>query len=77
MFSLFDKDNDDAIPTRQVAAVLRSVGYNPAEQQVRDLLEKYDPEGETTCHCVSLKGQAQAKIIKKSVILFWLLNMTI
>ena len=24
-----------------------------------------------------LKGQAQAKIIKKSVILFWLLNMTI
>ena len=26
---------------------------------------------------VSLKGLAQAKIIKKSVILFWLLNMTI
>ena len=26
---------------------------------------------------MNLKGQAQAKIIKKSVILFWLLNMTI
>ena len=25
----------------------------------------------------TLKGQAQAKIIKKSVILFWLTNMTI
>ena len=26
---------------------------------------------------LKLKGMAQAKIIKKSVILFWLLNMTI
>ena len=26
---------------------------------------------------MDLKGLAQAKIIKKSVILFWLLNMTI
>ena len=28
-------------------------------------------------HVTSLKGMAQAKSIKKSVILFWLLNMTI
>ena len=28
-------------------------------------------------HLKLLKGLAQAKIIKKSVILFWLLNMTI
>ena len=26
---------------------------------------------------LNLKGQSQAKFIKKSVILFWLLNMTI
>ena len=29
------------------------------------------------CLLQVLKGLAQAKIIKKSVILFWLLNMTI
>ena len=28
-------------------------------------------------NCRTLKGLVQAKIIKKSVILFWLLNMTI
>ena len=30
-----------------------------------------------TCDRDELKGLAQAKIIKKSLILFWLLNMTI
>ena len=29
------------------------------------------------CENLNLKGLAQAKIIKKSVILFWVLNMTI
>ena len=33
--------------------------------------------GEVVIEVLNLKGLAQAKIIKKSVILFWLLNMTI
>ena len=45
VFSLFDLDNDNAIPTRQVIVVLRSLNFNPAEQHVKDLIEEFDPEG--------------------------------
>ena len=37
----------------------------------------YPPANEFIVNLIMLKGLAQAKIIKKSVILFWLLNMTI
>ena len=42
------------------------------------MLIKVNPVRPILCHNVKqLKGLAQAKIIKKSVILFWLLDMTI
>ncbi len=50
IFSLYDKDNDGSILTREVINVLRSVGYNPEERAVRQLVEEYDHEGEGV-HC--------------------------
>lgn len=46
VYSLFDKDNDGAIATREVIAVLRSLGFNPAEKEVQQLLLEFDPEGD-------------------------------
>ncbi|KAK2142388.1 hypothetical protein LSH36_963g00035, partial [Paralvinella palmiformis] len=46
VFSLFDRDNDGAIICRDVISVLRSVGHNPTEDQVKDLIKVYDSEGE-------------------------------
>ena len=45
VFSLFDRDNDGAIMSKEVICVLRSVGYNPTEIEVKDLLDIYDAEG--------------------------------
>ncbi len=48
VFSLFDKDNDGAILTRQVVQVLRAVGLNPTEKDVKQLVEEADAAGEGT-----------------------------
>ncbi|ELU17547.1 hypothetical protein CAPTEDRAFT_202961 [Capitella teleta] len=45
-FSIFDKDNDGLIANALVGPVLRSIGYNPSENEINELLEKYDPEGD-------------------------------
>ena len=45
IYSLFDKDNDGAIATREVIAVVRSLGHNPSEKQIRQLINEFDPEG--------------------------------
>ena len=59
VYTLFDKDNDGAIATRDVIAVLRSLGYNPAEKEVKQLLEEFDAEGKfiaimDTYHLISM-----------------------
>lgn len=46
VFSYFDKDKDGSIMTSEVIRVARSCGLNPSQQEVKDLLEEFDPEGE-------------------------------
>lgn len=45
MFSLFDKDSDGAIVMKELGPVLRSLGYNPAEAEIDQLMLKYDADG--------------------------------
>ena len=44
-FSLFDKDGDGSIAAKEVGAVLRSLGYNPSEDEIAQLVDEIDSEG--------------------------------
>ncbi|ODV59269.1 calmodulin [Ascoidea rubescens DSM 1968] len=41
-FSLFDKDNDGKITTKELATVMRSLGQNPSESELKDLINQID-----------------------------------
>ena len=41
-FSLFDKNGDDTIPTSQLGCVMRSLGHNPTEADIQDIINQDD-----------------------------------
>ncbi|ODQ78637.1 hypothetical protein BABINDRAFT_172009 [Babjeviella inositovora NRRL Y-12698] len=41
-FSLFDKDNDGKITTKELGTVMRSLGQNPSESELKDLVNEVD-----------------------------------
>lgn len=42
IFSLFDKDCDACISSSEIGPVLRSVGLNPTEEEISELVHYYD-----------------------------------
>ena len=44
-FSLFDKDGDGTITTKELGTVIRSLGQNPTEAEVRDMVNEVDCDG--------------------------------
>ena len=44
-FTLFDKDNDDQITPEEFATVIRSLGINPLESEIDNLLDLCAPGG--------------------------------
>jgi calmodulin len=47
-FSLFDKDDTGTIATKTLGTVIRSLGQNPTEGELVDLLNEIDPDGKRT-----------------------------
>lgn len=44
-FSLFDRDNTGFISTRALGTVMRTLGDNPTEAQLQDMLDEVDQAG--------------------------------
>ena len=47
-FSIFDKDKDGTIPTKELGTVVRSLGMNPTEAELQVMTNKLDADGNGT-----------------------------
>lgn len=47
-FSLFDKDGDGTITTLELGTVMKSLGQNPCESDLQDMINEVDVDGNGT-----------------------------
>ncbi|XP_048192220.1 calmodulin-like [Perognathus longimembris pacificus] len=53
-FSMLDKDGDGAIKTKDLGTMLRSLGQNPTEAELQELMGRADPDGRGTLEFAQL-----------------------
>nr|GMD80252.1 calmodulin-like protein 11 [Ipomoea batatas] len=47
-FNLFDKDGDGCITVEELATVIRSLDQNPSEEELQDMINEVDADGNGT-----------------------------
>ncbi|XP_038066029.1 calmodulin-beta-like [Patiria miniata] len=64
-FSIFDKDGDGTITHKELATVMRSLGQNPSEAELQDMINEADQDGNGTIdftEFVSMMGQKMKEL---------------
>ena len=56
-FSVFDKDGDGAITTKELGTVLRSLSQQPTEQELEQMINQIDTDGMLLLRIGSTKRQ--------------------
>ena len=44
-FPLLDKDGDGTVTTKELGTVMRTLGQNPTEAELRDMINEVDADG--------------------------------
>ena len=52
-FQLFDKDGDQCITTDELGTVMRSLGQNPTNSELKDMINEVDIDGRSGLFCLS------------------------
>uniref|UniRef100_A0A669CRT6 EF-hand domain-containing protein n=1 Tax=Oreochromis niloticus TaxID=8128 RepID=A0A669CRT6_ORENI len=63
-FSLFDKDGDGTITTKELGTVMRSLGQNPTEAELQDMINEVDE----MIREADIDGDGQLYICKKKFV---------
>jgi calmodulin len=45
-FELFDKDNNERITLDELGTVMKSLGMNPTDEELRDMIREHDTDGD-------------------------------
>jgi calmodulin len=64
-FQIFDKDGDGSITTKELGTVMRSLGQNPSDDEIKAMIEEVDVDKSETIDFKEFLG-LMAKKMKKS-----------